>query len=334
MATIRDVAKLAGVSVATISRYLNKTGYVNIDTELKIKKAIETLNYEPSSVARGLAGKQTKTIALILPDISNPFFPELARAVEDVASTYGYTVIFCNSDDQGAKERTYIELLKKKYIDGIIFASNTLNKHDAEQINVNGIPIVCLDRAPDNHICSVVRSKNREGARLAVEHLLESGCRKIAHIYGPRDLITAQERMKGYEDAVKSLPWYSPSLMVPGNFRIDGGMQATETLLHGHPDIDGIFAGNDLMAIGTLKALHRMQIRVPDQVKVCGFDGIQMAEIMEPELTTVAQPIYEMGAIVSRLLIKKIEGSLDTNEIYELDVTLVPRKSTQKEAQL
>ncbi|CAG7654876.1 LacI family DNA-binding transcriptional regulator [Paenibacillus allorhizosphaerae] len=330
MATIRDVAKLAGVSVATISRYLNKTGYVNVDTEHKIKKAIETLKYEPSSVARGLAGKQTKTIALILPDISNPFFPELARAVEDVASTYGYTVIFGNSDDQGVKERTYIELLKKKYIDGIIFASNTLNRDDAVQMNQSGIPIVCLDRGPDNHSCSVVRSKNREGAQLAVQHLLAAGCRKIAHIYGPMDLITAQERMKGYEDAVKSLPWFSPSLMVSGNFQINGGMKATEQLLHTHPDIDGIFAGNDLMAVGALKALHRMQILVPQQVKVCGFDGIQMAEITEPELTTVAQPIYEMGATVSRLLIKKIEGNLDTNEIYELDVTLIPRRSTQK----
>ncbi|GMX66413.1 ribose operon transcriptional repressor RbsR [Paenibacillus elgii] len=328
MATIRDVAKLAGVSVATISRYLNKSGYVNVETEQKIKKAIEALNYEPNAVARGLAGKKTNTIALILPDISNPFFPELARAVEDVASMYGYTVILCNSDDEGVKEKSYIEVLKKKYIDGIIFASNTLDSADVEQMTKKGIPVVCLDRVPPKQSCSVVRSKNREGAKLAVEHLLSMGCRKIAHIYGPQEFITAKERLAGYEESVKHLDWYSPTFMIQGDFRIEGGIRATELLMERHPDVDAIFAGNDLMAVGALKALHRMGVQVPGQVAVCGFDGIGMTEITQPELTTVAQPIYEMGALVSRILIKKIEGTLEADQTYELDVALVPREST------
>ncbi|XEC95294.1 LacI family DNA-binding transcriptional regulator [Paenibacillus tarimensis] len=328
IATIRDVAKLAGVSVSTVSRYLNKSGYVNAETEQSIKGAIDKLNYAPNVVARGLAGKKTNTIALILPDISNLFFSDLARAVEDVASTYGYTVIFGNSDDQGIKEKRYIETLKNKYIDGFIFASNTFGPGDAEKLQKLGIPFVCLDRGPDEQTSGVVRSKNREGAVMAVQHLLDIGCRKIGHIYGPQHLITAKERLIGFEQSVQSFDWYTPTLLEPGDFRIAGGLEATERLMRRHPDIDGIFAGNDLMAVGALKALNRMGIRAGEQVAICGFDGIQTTEITSPELTTIAQPIYEMGALISRLLIKKIEGAPVEDRLYELDVKLIPRDST------
>jgi LacI family transcriptional regulator len=327
-ATIRDVARLAGVSVATVSRVINNRGYINRETEKKVREAMQKLQYEPNQVARGLAGKRTMTIALILPDISNPFFPELARAVEDVAGRNGYTVILCNSDDLGTKEKSYIEVLRKKYIDGIIFASNTLGTEEIEQMREYNIPLVMLDRAPSTDGCSVVRAKNREGARLAVNHLLEVGCKKIAHIYGPPELHTAKNRLIGYEETVKAYPWYSPTLMVPGYFTIEGGMKATATLLKVHPDVDGIFAGNDSMAIGVLKELHRLGIDVPNKVAVCGFDGINLTKITQPELTTIAQPIYEMGKIAGDILIKKINGLMDDDCIYELDVSLIKRGST------
>lgn len=299
-----------------------------MDTEQSIKAAIEKLNYAPNQVARGLAGKRTKTIALILPDISNLFFSDLARAVEDVAATYGYTVILGNSDDQADKEKRYIEILKKKYIDGFIFASKTFDVGEAETLNKLGIPYVCLDRGPLKENASVVRAKNKEGARLAVQHLLDIGCRKIAHIYGPQHLITGKERLIGFEESVHHLSWYTPTLLEEGDFRISGGLHATERLLQRHPDIDGIFAGNDLMAIGALKALTRMGLVVGSDVAVCGFDGIQTTEITMPELTTIAQPIYDMGALISRLLIKKIEGELEEDLTYELDVKLLAREST------
>ena len=330
MATIKDVAKLAGVSVATVSRVMNKSGYVNKETEQKVAKAIEDLHYEPNSVARGLAGKKTGTIALILPDITNPFFPEMARAVEDVASRHGFTVILCNSDDVGQKEKSYIEVLKRKYVDGIIFASNTLGPEDIEQMKRNKMPLVVLDRAPANEACSVIRSQNRAGAKLAVEHLLEIGCHKIAHIYGPQELVTARHRLLGYEETVRELSWYSPSLMVPGGFKIEGGVQAVEALLARHPDIDGIFAGNDLMAIGALKKLHKLGIKVPQDIAICGFDGIAITEVTEPELTTVAQPIYEMGRLAAETLIRQVETGLAESKVYELEVALMKRASTKK----
>jgi len=330
LATIRDVAKLAGVSVSTVSRVLNQNGYVNKETEQKVVAAISKLNYEPNAMARGLASKKTGTIAIILPDISNPFFPELARAVEDVARTYGYTVFLCNSDDHSDKEKSYIDVLHKKYIDGIIFASNTLTGSEIERMQKQNTPFVVLDRTPDQQSCSIVRSKNYLGGRLAVEHLLEVGCKKIAHIYGPQYFSTARERLMGYEDCVRGYDWFSPSLMIPGDFSMNGGKKAVEILFQRFSDVDGIFIGNDLMAVGALKVLNQKGIKVPDEMAICGFDGISLSEMIEPEITTIAQPIYEMGALATRILIKKIQGLEQQNQCYELDVKLVPRESTRR----
>jgi len=330
LATIKDVARLAGVSVATVSRVINQKDSVNPETTERVMKAVEQLQYEPNAVARGLAGKKMGIIALILPDILNPFFPALARGVEDVAHKKGLTVILGNSDDLGLKESCYIKVLKKKYVDGFIFASNTIREEDVEALKNDGIPIVLLDRGLDNGTCPVIRCNNRYGAKLAVYHLIQQGCQRIAHIYGPQEFITARERLLGYEEAVRGLMGYSPSLMVPGNFDIASGRQAVEQLLDRHLDIDGIFAGNDLMAIGALKALHERGIGVPEQIKVCGFDGIGLTEITEPELTTVAQPVYEMGQLAAQILFNEIESGIRENKLIELEVTLISRKSTQK----
>ncbi|WP_019123368.1 LacI family DNA-binding transcriptional regulator [Brevibacillus massiliensis] len=329
-ATIRDVAKLAGVSVATVSRVMNRKGYVNSETEKKVKKAMKQLQFEPNHVARGLAGKQTKTIALILPDITNPFFPGLARGVEDVAKQNGFTVILCNSDDLGVKERAYIEVLKQKYVDGIIFATHNLLPEDIERMEEFGIPFVVLDRAPMTGSGCIIRVNNFGGAKAAVQHLIDVGCKKIAHVYGPQELITARERLAGYEEAAKAYPWYTPTLLAPGYFTLEGGLKAVEELLGRHPDIDGIFAGNDLMAVGVLKGLYKKGISVPDQVAVCGFDGVNLSEITQPELSTVAQPIYQMGELAADKLIERINHSSSQREVIELDVSLIVRESTKK----
>ncbi|PTX59956.1 LacI family transcriptional regulator [Melghirimyces profundicolus] len=330
MTTIRDVAARAGVSVATVSRVLNGSGYVGKDTEIRVKKAIQELNYRPNTVARSLANRKTGTIAVILPDIMNPFFSELARAVEDTARDGGFTVIFCNSDDLGTREQHYIEVLRQKYIDGIIFASNSMGEDDIVYMNENRIPIVVLDRAPGKSGCTVIRSQNAAGAVMAVRHLMETGCRKIAHIAGPGELITAQERLRGYRKAVKGFTWFDESLIVPGHFSIRGGERAVSGLLERHPDVDGIFAGNDLMAIGALKALQRMGRKIPRDISLCGFDGVEMSEWTEPELTTIAQPIYEMGRKAATHLIARIRGKAVKEDILELDVRLVERNSTRR----
>lgn len=332
MSTIRDVARVAGVSVATVSRVINQKGYVHKKTAEKVRNAIEQLKFEPNTVARGLASKKTGTIAMILPDIINPFFAELARAVEDTATLLQYTVIFCNSDDLSPKKRRYIEILSKRFVEGIIFASNTLEIEEIEYVKKNNIPLVVLDRTPGQNICRGIRAKNLEGAKMATRHLLSIGCRKIAHIAGPQRLIPARERLKGYLQEVESTDWFTPSLIVESHYTIMDGYHAAKKMLEKHPDVDGIFAGNDLIAVGALKSLQRMGYRVPDQVALCGFDGIDLTQITEPEITTIAQPIYQMGKEAVMDLIKQMNGEKLPNCVVELDVELLIRGSTDKKS--
>ncbi|MEH7438075.1 LacI family DNA-binding transcriptional regulator [Neobacillus drentensis] len=330
MSTIRDVAKIAGVSVATVSRVLNKNGYVNKDTEITVLRAMKELNFEPNPVARGLAGKKMMTISLILPDISNPFFPELARAVEDVAQKNQFNVFLCNSDNLENKEKSYIEVMQKKGIDGLIIVSNTVEEETIKALHDAKIPVVLLDRPLTNNNCTMVKAQNIEGAHAAVKHLLEIGCKKIAHISGPMNLNTAYERLVGYKEIVSQFEWFNDSLIEEGGFDIKGGREAMKRLLLTNPDIDGIFAGNDLMTLGALKELLHMGKNVPGQVAICGFDGIQLTEYTEPEITTIAQPIYEMGALATDVLIRQIKGELNENKTFELPVQLIIRNSTNK----
>lgn len=283
------------------------------------------LNYVPNDVARSLSKKSTKTIALFVPDITNPFFNELALAVEKVTQLYGYTTILCNTNESAKIERQYIQNLKQKYIDGFIMATNTLTEEEIDQLD---IPMVAVDRS-SSPVIPTVTSKNRDGAQLAVQALLRQGCSKIAHIRGPKGLWIAEERCQGYLDLVENMPWFTPKLIVNGNFQLKEAAEAAKKLFKEHPDIDGVFAGNDLMAIGTLRALQEHGIRVPDQVQIIGYDGISLAEMVYPELSTVSQSIYEMGMIAARILIKKIEQIHLDEENHQLEVKLIQRGTTR-----
>lgn len=332
LATIREVASRANVSVATVSRVINNKGYVDANTKEMVLKAIEELNYVPNSVAQVLAGKKMRAVALIVPDISNPFFAELAKAVEDTAQKKGYTLFLCNSDDQMSKEKLYIDVLKSKSIDGIIFATHHLGGNILEACA--DIPIVLMDRAyldiSEEEDYTVITTKNKKGVQLAIQHLLDMGCKKIAHIYGPQEFITAKERCMAYKQAVSAFPWASENLLEPGNFHIEGGRRAMRNLLEKHPDLDGVFVGNDTMAIGALKELHQMKIDVPGQIAICGFDGIPITQMIEPELTTIAQPIYQLGEKAVGVLIQKIEGNVVNQRWIELDVELLIRDSSKR----
>jgi LacI family transcriptional regulator len=332
MATIKEVSKLAGVSIATVSRVLNKKGYVNKKTEEAILAAIEALQYRPNESARSLAGKSTSTIALMVPDILNPFFPELAKAIEKYANEYGYTIILCNSDNDISKEKNYFNVLINKRIDGLILASYTVLPEQILELQKRSIPVVVIDNSfPDHPIIALV-SKNREGARLAVEHLLSQGCGKIGHIAGPSQVTAAHQRCLGYEDVCGKLGWFLPSLIERGNFHVDGGYGAMMELIKRHPDLDGVFAGNDLMAVGALKALYASGIKVPDQVKLIGFDGISVNTVV-PELTTMVQQISSMGHQAMHLLYQTMKGEQVERKTHELEVELLIRQSTMNTAE-
>ncbi|ADC49331.1 Transcriptional regulator, LacI family (HTH and periplasmic-binding domains) [Alkalihalophilus pseudofirmus OF4] len=325
MTTIREVAKMAGVSVATVSRVINGNGKVKQATEEKVREIIKELNYVPSAIAVSLNNKKSKTIGLMLPDITNPFFAELAKGVEEVAKENGYTVILCNTNGDLQSELDHLQVLEQKYVDGIILSSHTLSYSDVEHI---ATPIVSIDRTLEGNFPSVT-SNNFQGAVMAVRHLLEKGCKKIAHISGPQSIRTARLRLQGYLEVVGDLDWYTEALVADGDYEIKSGYEATRTLLQMNRDIDGIFAGNDLMAVGCLKAIHSLGLHVPRDISVIGFDGINFSKITIPELSTISQPIYDMGLLATNTLLKAMEGQCYEQMVYELDVQLIERDSTK-----
>ncbi|WP_010677125.1 LacI family DNA-binding transcriptional regulator [Bacillus timonensis] len=325
MATIRDVSKLAQVSVATVSRVLNG-GYVNHETKKRVTNAMQQLNYKPSMIAQSLNSKKSKTIALVIPNITNPYFSNLAKAVDDVAKENGYKVLLFNTDDKDENIDYYLNIARQKYIDGLIMAT-PLKDYKSQ----SDVPIVVLDRVKDKSVDSVV-SNNRNGGKIATQHLIDIGCRKIAHIKGTQDITTAQERYQGYLEVLSEYNLINESLVVEGNFDLDSAKDATGKLLLEQPDIDGIFAGNDLMAVGALKAIKKMGKRIPEDVALIGFDGIDFSRYTEPELSTIAQPIYDMGALSTRVLLDKINGLSKDITFHELDVSLIKRGSTKRQS--
>ncbi|MED4456319.1 LacI family DNA-binding transcriptional regulator [Metabacillus fastidiosus] len=324
MASIKDVAKLSEVSVATVSRVLNDKGYVSEDTRKKVEQAIAELNYRPNEVARSLFKKQSKTIGLIVPDITNPYFPELAKAVEDTAMKLGYTMILCNSDEDIEKEQRYLDILLQKYVDGIIVFSNTLSMDQIRKLN---IPIVSIDREISKDLPTIVVN-NKKGAKLASSFLREKGCKRIAHLRGPYGIVNADERYAGYMDVVAEEEWFHEGYIVNGDYNMQSSIEATTELLRLHPEIDGIFAASDTMAIGAIKAVHKLGMKVPEDISIIGFDGIRLSEATTPELTTIVQPIYELGETALTMLVKLIEQQPMEEIFYKLDVHLVEREST------
>ncbi|MCR8657494.1 LacI family DNA-binding transcriptional regulator [Paenibacillus endoradicis] len=324
MASIKDVAKMAGVSVATVSRVLNNKGYVGQDTREKVESSILELNYKPNEVARSLFKKQSNTIGLIVPDIMNPFFPELARAVEDTAIKLGYNVILCNSDANREKEQAYLDVLQQKYVNGIIVSSNTLT---ADQIIEINIPVVSIDREISKGLPTIV-VENKKGAIAATRFLKSKGCKRIAHIRGTDGIVNAEERCEGYKEVVDQELWFGESYIVNGNYEMQSSIKATLELLSQHPEIDGIFAANDIMAIGAMKAAHQLGKKVPDELSIIGFDGISLSAATIPELTTIVQPIYELGEKATTLLVNLMEQKSVEKTYFKFDVELIERNST------
>lgn len=330
MATIRDVAKEAGVSVATVSRVLNKKGYVTQETERQVLQAVEKLGYKPNAIARSLSIRKSNIIALIVPAINNPFFPDLARAVEDVAQAKGYKVFLCNTDDRRDRLVDYLDSLRDSFIDGMIIDSQNLTEGDLEELNNNGIPVITIDRTLSNQSFSSISVNNRHGGQLATDHLIHVGCERIGHLRGPENVVTANHRLWGYRDKVKACEWFDQSWVAQGDFTVKGGYQGMKELFQRHPDIDGVFASNDLMAIGALKAAYEWGRKVPDDLAIVGFDGIDMTELTVPRITTVQQPIYRMGELAMEELFRIMQDPKTEARKIELDVKLVERESTMR----
>lgn len=330
MTTIKEVAKFVGVSTATVSRVINHADNVKPDTKKRVEDAIHQLNYQPNDVARTLYKGRSKIIALFVPDIMNPYYPELARAVEDVTNHHGNTFVLCNTDDTRVKEQTYRDALKQKNVDGIIIVSNTITEKEANSIT---IPTVLLDRKIAANMSSVTVN-NRKGAKDAITFLKSIGCKRIAHVAGPSHDKNAISRRKGYLDIVMNEKWFRSDYIISGQYKFDTGVSVTRKLLTMYPEIDGLFVGNDLMGVGALKAAQELGIQIPDELSVIGFDGIMLGKTTIPSLTTMAQPIYEMGVCAANMLLNQI-GEDDVKAYHrEFPLELIERESTRKRGEL
>ena len=307
MATIKDVAALAGISYTTVSHVVNKTRPVSEPVRIKVEAAIKQLDYVPSAVARSLKAKTTATIGLLVPNSLNPYFAELARGIEDYCERNGYCVILCNSDDNAEKQRNYLRVLLEKRIDGLIVTSVGGDDSGlAAGLSAVRTPMVIVDRALDGIDVDLVRIDHEEGAYLATRHLLELGHRDIACIGGPAHTRVAQMRLAGYHRALREAGVdVAANRTQESDFTSTGGYAAAVQLLAHNPP-SAIFASNDMIGFGVLRAAAERNIRVPGELSVIGFDDIQMGRYVYPALTTVGQSIVQLGETAAELLLRRI----------------------------
>ncbi|MBS4218071.1 LacI family DNA-binding transcriptional regulator [Bacillus sp. FJAT-49711] len=326
--TIKDIAKKAGVSITTVSRVLNqKEEGMSTQTREKVLKVMKEVDFQPNQFARGLVTKRSKTFGLIVPNISNPYFPELCRGVEDEANEGEYSLIICNSDDQTDKEKRYLRLLEEQQVDGIIFsAKDHLDESDEEQLARAKIPFVLIDRGKEEKKHVGVFLDNDKGGYLAGKHLIELGHRSIACITGPKSITLANERLQGFKRALNEAGVdLLPSQIIEANFQMEMAYHKSKEILNKR-EVTAIFASNDMMACGVYQMAHELGIRIPIDLSIVGFDDIPLISALIPKLTTIQQNTYEMGREAVRVLFRKIENMETKSVIFSPN--LVVRDST------
>jgi LacI family transcriptional regulator len=328
--TIADVAARSGVSTATVSRVLSGSVPARPETRERVLAAARDLAYRPSGVARALKRRETRTLGLLVTDLGNPFYPEVVRAVEEAAHARGYGLVLCNAADDAARELAYLDLLIERRVDGIIIASSRATRRHAALLADTAMPVVLLNSGAVGSGLPTIDTAHRRGARMAADHLLELGHRRLGHISGPASNAASGLRLRGVRDAIRAAGLADDALQVAGgNGHVEGGAAVTELVAAG---ATGILCYNDLTAIGALRTLRTGAHRVPEDVSVIGFDDIEMAAWTDPPLTTVRQPIAEMG----RLSVGWLADALGREEpepqlataVQHLEPALIVRGST------
>lgn len=326
--SISRIAKLAGVSTATVSKILNgKDQAISESTRQKVLEIIEKEGYIPNAIAKSLKVKNTKTIGLIVPDVMNPFFSEIARGVEDSADRLGYSVILCNTDNNAEKEKKYLRVLQSKRVDGIIISAVESNNNIFFSNNVIP-PIVLMDRDIEtDKPVGKIKIDNVRCIYDATTFLISKGCTNIGFISSDTVNALSEDRLQGYMKALKDnkMP-YSKDAVYLRDYSVETGYFGAISLIEKNK-IDGICCGNDLIAIGAIKALKEKGINVPEDIKVIGLDDIFICSYFDPPLTTIRQPIYDMGHEAVNLLIDMIEKK-ETNLLRVLNHKLIERMST------
>lgn len=330
MATIREVAENAGVSYATVSHVINNTRLVSPETRERVLEAMDALNYRPNALARSLRQGKTNTLGLVLPDSANPFFAEISRSIEDEAFKKGYSVFLCNTELDTQRELFYVDILSKKQVDGIIFVAAGDQADSLDFLVSLNMPIVMVDRNVPNVEVDTVLTDNQLGGYLATRHLMELGHQRIACISGPSSITPSAERMIGYRRAHEEAGLsYDENLILRGDYHAQSGMENTHSILKMDPRPTAIFASNDLMALGALRAAAEAGCSVPDDLAVVGYDDLEIARFATPPLTTIAQPKKEIGVQAIDLLVDRISRKGRSPSRVVLPPELIVRRSTQ-----
>lgn len=333
MTSLKDVAKYTGLSTSTVSRALSNKGYIKDHTRQKVLEAVRLLNYSPNIMAQCLKMGRSNTIALMIPSIQNMIYPDITRGVEDTARKNDFTVILCNTDENIEIEKSYINTLRPRLIDGFIIASMMPHSIHIRQLRKENFPLVLALRAYDDKIDAVVID-NKQAAYKAVKYLIERGYRKIAIALGNTELTLYSERYRGYRDALEEgdIP-FDEKLVIRERYNINSFYHLTKTMLENGIRPDVIFATTDARAIVIMRAIYDSGHTIPGDISVLGFDNVAIAALVEPPLSTVSQPLYEIGVLAAEKLIYQIRfkekyGFLEGPIIDVVETNLLIRQST------
>lgn len=306
-ATIKDIAKKTGLGLATISSYLNG-GNVREQNRLKIEAAIEELHYEVNEVARGLKTNRTKLIGILIPELNNIFCAEIITEVEDILRNQGYATMICDCRTDIEREKEAVEFLIKRRVDGVIVMPSSDKGKHFEKLTRAGIPVVMLDRKLDDFECDCVLVDNQKGAKEAVKRLIDAGHRNIGMITGPRNVFTAKERYLGYRDALKeaNIP-ENDKLVSYNDYTIKGGMVGLRYLVENNEDMTAVFVSNYELTMGVVIEANDLNMNIPEQLSVVGFDNVEFARACLPKLCIVSQPTKEIAEKLAEVMLERLE---------------------------
>ena len=330
MTTLSDVARRAGVSTMTVSRVINESGYISQDARARVNEAVAELGYMPNALARQLRSRRTKTIALVVTDIRNPFFTTIASGVEDTARSRGYAVMFCNTYESEVEEAEYVRVLIERRVDGVLLVPSCGAGASVQLLQEHGMPTVVLDRHVHDVQADEVRADSRAGAYDAVHHLTDLGHRRIAVLAGPEGVSTSTDRVAGYRKALlEACPGGECGQILFGEFNEASGYSMTRQILEAESRPTAIFAANNFIAFGAIRALREAGLGIPEDMSMVVFDDLPPGWVLDPFLTVVSQPAYEIGTRAAELLLERLTGEAPEGpRSIVLPSELIVRRST------
>ncbi|WNJ97417.1 substrate-binding domain-containing protein [Vibrio ruber] len=332
MATMKDIAKRAGVSTSTVSHVINKTRYVSDEIAARVNQAAKDLNYSPSALARSLKMNRTKTLGMLVTTSTNPFFGEVVKGVERSCYQKGYNLILCNTEGDDHRMKESINTLLEKRVDGLILMCSALEGEHIDAFDrFPGVPVVVMDRGPVHFACDKIQDNSLLGGFMATNYLIECGHREIGCITGPLKIHQAYMRYEGFKKAMTNakLP-INPAWIAEANFECDGGVDAFEHICQRGPLPSALFVGNDMMAMGVVNAAHARGIRIPQDLSIIGYDDIYIAKYITPPLTTIHQPKHRLGTAAVEALVNRLDKHKTDAQVVHLEPTLVVRDSVRE----